>query len=183
MSKPQRGAPREVPALGLATIDPTPWVALLSERFGVAPEVFDAYLWHSPNPKLIAIVARDHEPPLRPAPLSIGLPFLRTNMQHPKMTTGGTLLLGHLATRHTVELNAEQMALYFQRGARIPLLEAQLGACESLGYVIARHHGVTLGQGIYFDANAERDAVLRSLYPKAFTNRVERSALDASSPG
>lgn len=183
MSKLMRGPQREAPPLPLELIDGAPWMALLEERFGIPPRVFDEHVWHQPNRKLVSIVTRDHAAPLRPEPISIGLPFFRTNLTYPKMTTGATLLFGHHATRHVVALRPEQVDPYYMRASQIVLDEAQLGSCESSGYVIVTFDGVVLGQSVYFVAG-EREGVelphrMQSLYPKAFSNNAHRSALGA----
>ncbi len=158
-------------------IDPTPWLEMLDERFGIPATCFEDYIWHQPNAKLISLVHHTHKAPAKPAPISIGLPFIRVKMRFPKMTTGGTLLVGLEATRHVIELDEEQVSAYYSRATHIPLEQAQLEHCDTMGYVIVRHSGVVLGQGFYRPETSEHQACFDSFYPKAAANHSQRSAL------
>lgn len=178
-ASPSRAHDDSVPYLAVEPIDPTPWIALLHERFGMNEEALRAYTWHQPNAQLISLLTPSHQPPARPAPISMGLPFIRTTLRFPKMTTGGTLLVGPLATRHVIDLDEAQLNAYYSRQTYIALRPEQTDLCESMGYVIVKFEGIVLGQGFYRPADPAGDAPanLDSFYPKAFANHAQRSAL------
>lgn len=165
--------------LDIEPIDPAPWITLLHDRFGMDEEALRAYIWHQPNSQLISLLTRSHQPPSRPAPISMGLPFIRTTLRFPKMTTGGTLLVGPLATRHVIDLDEPQLNAYYSRQTYIALRPEQTICCESMGYVIVKFEGIVLGQGFYRPASTqgEEPANFDSFYPKAFANHAQRSAL------
>lgn len=165
--------------LAIEPIDPGPWIAMLHERFAMDEEALRAYVWHQPNAQLVSLLTPSHEPPSRSAPISMGLPFIRTTLRFPKMTTGGTLLVGPLAKRHVIDLDEAQLNAYYSRQTYIPLRPEQTSRCESMGYVIVKFEGVVLGQGFYRPALPEEGepANLDSFYPKAFANHAQRSAL------
>lgn len=158
-------------------IDPAPWLAMLDERFSIPEDCFTDYTWHQPNRKLVSLVHHGHKAPVKPAPISTGLPFIRIKMRFPKMTTGGTMLVGRHATRHVIELEAHQVSAYFSRGTYIELEPDQDARCESMGYVIMMHRGIVLGQGFYRPKTDEQSASFDSFYPKAAANHAQRSAL------
>lgn len=166
----------DTPHASIEAIDPSPWLELLEERFAIPPSAFDDYLMHRPNTKCIHVVARGHEPPLRPEPASIGLPFLRTKMRYPKMTTAATMAFGHLARRHVVALEEAQLDEYLSRQL-VELTPAQEAGLGSRGYVIARYQGLSLGQGLYYPTDARGPARLISMFPGALANNTERRAL------
>ena len=151
-------------------------MASLSERFGFPQDVFSGHTVFEQNSKLIALVADPHRAPRYPEPLASGMPLLRTNMLHPKLTTGAIQSFGHLATRHTVELTPTQLSEFFSRQNVFPQ-PAQLTTCDSTGYVVLTHQGVVLGQGLYRTQTDEFPARIESLYPKSQSNRPDRCAL------
>lgn len=159
-------------------IDATPWIELLTERFGFPEGTFDAFIWHQPNRKAISLVNSGHQAPSKPEPSAIGMPFLTTKSRYPKMTTGATLAFGDAATRNIIELTEAQTDKYFSRQC-FPIDPSQTKDCTGMGYVIARFEGVTLGMGLYRPARDELEPQLDSLYPKAHANHAGRSALGA----
>ncbi len=158
-------------------IDSAPWITLLNDRFGIPTESFESYRWYQPNRKLISLLNTSMQPPRRPEPISMGLPFIRINMKYPKLTTGGTLFVGPLATKNVVELTEEQVNSYYSRAMYIPLTEEQTTRCTTMGYIILSFQGIILGQGFYRPKSEEEDANFDSFYPKAFANHAQRSAL------
>lgn len=161
----------------LDAIDATPWLARVEERFGIPAEAFDGYVLLQQNRKTLALANADQRPCASPAPLSIGLAFMHTDMLFPKLTTGATLMFGHLATRNVIELTEEQATLFLQRQPISPAGE-QLQRCTSKGYVILTIDGVTLGQGLW-RPDGEPPHV-ESFHPKA---RALHTSRDAFSTG
>lgn len=159
--------------------DEARWWSLLEERFGLRQDMFPDFMLYAPNQRALSLIARDHALPTQPAPMSAGLPFLHTNMKYPKLTTGATLAIGHLATRNVLELEPAQVDAFFRREPVTPTSEQEAGL-EGPGYVIARHQGITLGLGLYL---REPYVKVASMFPKSLANGPERSAfLNAKEP-
>ena len=169
----------DAPRLNLEPIDPEPWLAPLRARFGFRAALFDGYAFYRPNVKSVAIAAAGFAPPVGAA--SIGLPFLRTNMTFPKLTTGATRQFGASASIHRIELDADQLDAYYARDC-FDLRRDQLGACDSLGYAVALFEGIALGLGMY---RPEREAMaprLDSLFPEG-AREPRRAARDRARGG
>ena len=94
--------------------------------------------------------------------ISVGIPFLRFRMAHPKLTTAGAMLIGHLATRNIVELNAEE-ALDFLQCKLIKIGDDSIIECDQKGFVIARCDGVVLG--VAFHELDDEGRWLKGLFP------------------
>lgn len=148
------------------------WWSLLEGRFGLRQDMLPGFMLYAPNQRSLSLISKDHALPTAPPPLSAGLPFLRTNMKFPKMTTGATLAVGHLATRNVVNATRDQVDNYFRRQPFTPTPE-QCEALDGVGYVIVRHEGVTAGLGLYL---VEEEPKVASMFPKSLANGPERSA-------
>lgn len=150
-------------------LDPVPWLQLLEGRFGIPAAVFADFVLFRQNAKYIALVARDHLPPAEPSPTSTGLPFMRTALRYPKLTTAAAMLFGHHATHNYVDLDRAQAEAYMSRET-LRLDAAQTQACTDTGYVLARHEAVTLGLA-FFRLEENQGGPLESLYPKVWAGQ------------
>ena len=146
-------------------VDPSPWLRVLEERFGIPPEAFADYTFLRTGKQGIRIVSRDHRPPLRPAPDAVGMLFMHTKGRFPKWTTAAVLTFGHLATRNVVEVTRRQLEAYLRR-EDISLGREQAAACSGRGYVVLRHQGVTVGLGLFHPDNG--GGTVASLFPKGW---------------
>jgi hypothetical protein len=154
------------PPSAFEPIDPAPWLALLEERFGIAPGTFDGYVLFRTSRKYISIRPVSHLPPARPRPQSVGLTFLKTSLRFPKLTTQAAMTFGHAASRNVVTLGRTAAAAYLQR-TPVPVTPDVLPDGNGLGYVLVRHAGLTLGLGLFKpEAGREDRGVLESLFPK-----------------
>jgi NOL1/NOP2/sun family putative RNA methylase len=140
------------------------WYGATGERFGIAGEVWGRFVVHRANVNGLHLAARDHRPPLRPAPEGVGVAFLKTRLRHPKPSTAAAMLLAAAATENVVELDSEQVRAYLDRET-FPLEARQSEACSGTGYVLVRRCGHGLGVAFY-DADKRS---LRSLFPKRWT--------------
>lgn len=68
-------------------VDPAPYWDQLEARFGLSPSTFDGFVLVRPQSKKLHLAPDDHLPPEHPMPDTVGLPFLRTQMAVPKLTT------------------------------------------------------------------------------------------------
>lgn len=141
-----------------------PWLDILQGRFGLEPSLFDAYHIFRPSRKRVYIVNRDHQPPERPSPDSIGMHFMRVDGRYPKLTTAAAMLFGAHATRNVVDLRPEQVTAFIARQEFV-LDAAQQAQVTDNGYIMLRWRGVWLGQGAYY-ADGHR---VESLFPKAWS--------------
>jgi NOL1/NOP2/fmu family ribosome biogenesis protein len=143
------------------------WFSLLRERFGFPDEVFDALQLAQTSGKYLMAVSSDHLLPAIPEPVSIGMPFIRTQLKYPKLTTAGTMLLGVSATKNVVEATSDQAGRYLARKEFL-LDPEQLDDIMETGYVIVRLRGVSLGVGLCY---VDERRVL-SMYPKLLSRAV-----------
>lgn len=152
-------------------VDASPYVGLMVERFGMAPSVFEPYLFFSPNPDGVWLINRDLEVPSRPEPHVLGMPFFRIDMRYPRPSTNAALKFGAEATRNIVELEEDEVAYALYR--RDVVLGERIEALEGNGYVIVRFRGRSLGFG-YFAPDRERPerGLLKTHCPKAWTSKL-----------
>lgn len=157
------------------------WLAILCDRFGIAPATFDEMLVLRASTKTVDLVSRDHRPPKRPVPDSSGMKCIHTTMYYPKITTQAAMLLGRHATQNIVSLNREQVDAYLHR-RDIEVDTTQTARCTGVGYVMIDHDGHTVGVGFYRpDDETEtmpQAGTIRAMYPKSHALPDEISAFD-----
>ena len=152
-------------------VDASAYVGLLVQRFGMAPELFEPYVFYRPKPDGVWMVNRDLRVPARPEPHTLGMPFFRTDMRFPRPSTNAALKFGAAATRNVVELEDEEVAqALFRRDVALGSRALKL---EGNGYVIVRCRGRALGLG-YFAPHPEMPerGVLKTHCPKAWTAKL-----------
>jgi NOL1/NOP2/fmu family ribosome biogenesis protein len=188
MSGPQPieldSTPGSIPIPGFEIIDGAPWFAILEERFGIAPSFFEAYVIVKPNPKHIYLARRGLLIPERPRPDSIGMPFMRIAMLHPKLSTPAAMALGPMATRNAIDVERDQLDAFIQRRTLWPS-QAQLEQCTGPGYVIVRHEQFALGIGLLRFPRPDAEDVrpfVESMFPKGWAMVGERSAFSSDGP-
>ena len=135
-------------------------LTLLQDRFGLKVSGFDPYQFFISSSGIIHVIARDHIPPMIPDRV-MGLPLIYTTMRYPKITTNGAMAFGHLAEKHVIELEPEQMKAYLCRKT-FSISDGQAASCDSDGYVILRYEGIALGVGFYNHSLSQ----VASLFPK-----------------
>lgn len=164
------------PALSdvVEVVDPVPYWALIEERFGIPPAVFDGWALVRPQSKKLYLVPEDHAPPARPTPETVGLPFLRVKMKYPKLTTAAAMQFGRHATRNVIEATAAQAAAYLTRQPFSASAEV-LARCTGRGYVLVRHAGWTLGVG-FLAPGEDGGGTVRSMFPKGWAREAEALA-------
>lgn len=113
----------------------------------------------------IYVLSADFQPATLPKADAMGLFVLKTHMQHPKLTTAGARLWGHLAQQQYVELDAKQLQHYLQR-EDIDVPFNQTESCHKTGYVIVRHQQIGMGLGLLMNSILPGHWKLRSLFPK-----------------
>lgn len=151
-------------------VDPVPYWTQLKTRFGIPPSTFDGYTLVRPQSRKLHLVPKDHRPPQRPTPDTVGLPFLRVQMAVPKLTTAAAMQFGQHATRNVIDATAGQTEAYLARDAFAPSPD-QLVPCTARGYVVVRYSGGGIGIGFLEDDPATAPAV-RSMFPKGWTRGV-----------
>jgi hypothetical protein len=146
------------------------WLEVLEKRFGMPCDGFDDYTFFQRTARDLRIVNGDHRPPLEPKPESMGMVFMRAQSRFPKITTAAAMVFGGVATRNTIDLDAEQIQAYVQR-QDVHVRGDQLKSCTGIGYVLVRHQGVDFGVAFYVPEERDEGARLQSLFPKAWAIR------------
>lgn len=113
---------------------------LMESRFGIPPAAFENVSFYRKGRNVWAFSLPDI-PDLRCE--SVGLRFLSVRGKVPKPTTYALQLFGHLATKNSVDLSAEE-AEKFMAGDR-----QRLEAGVEDGYVVVSYRGGVLGCGLY----------------------------------
>ena len=113
---------------------------LMESRFGIPPPAFEDVSFYRKGRNVWAF-SLPEIPDLRCE--SVGLRFLSVRGRVPKPTTYALQLFGHLATKNSVDLSADE-AEKFVAGDR-QILEADLED----GYVAVSYRGEVLGCGLY----------------------------------
>jgi NOL1/NOP2/sun family putative RNA methylase len=149
------------------------WLEILEQRFGMPRDGFDGYTFFQRTARDLRVVNRDHRPPLKPEPESMGMVFMRAQSRFPKLTTAAAMVFGGEATRNRIDLDGQQIQAYVQR-QDVRVREEQLRSCTGIGYVLVCHQGVDFGVAFYVPE--ERDdrgegARVQSLFPKAWAVR------------
>jgi hypothetical protein len=72
-----------------------------------------------------------------------GIRFLRVDMATPKLTSVAIPLVGHLATRHVVELSAAEITAIRQR-KDIEIHQYRIDGYTRSGFIILRFRGVSV---------------------------------------
>ena len=143
------------------------WMELVEERFGVGRKAFSGWRFHQPNRKYLFVTPRDHERISVPEPVSDGLPFIRTSLRYPKLTTAAARIIGPKASKNVVPATVEQTEAFVSREEFV-LNNAQAANLTGTGYVLVTHRGMVLGVGIYFE-NGFR---VTSMFPKVLARAV-----------
>ena len=130
-------------------------------RYGITMDLLDTYRFDTHRRKYISIY-RTPEGFDADKSISVGIPFLRFRMAHPKLTTAGAMLIGHLASKNIVDLDADE-AIDFLQCNLIKINEDSTIDCDEKGFVITRCDGVILGVGFY--EHDEEGRWLKGLFP------------------
>ena len=134
----------------------------LYSRFGFAKDEIEKYIIIEPNRKHLSFY---HESLSKVSckSESLGISFAKHKQKWPKLTTGATRVLGHLAKKNIVNLNRELANSYMQRNS-FDIDSSSLEACESAGYVIVKYLGNPIGVAML--KFGDKSPYLCSLYPK-----------------
>lgn len=119
----------------------------LRHRFGIPANLLQRYRWIYQNRKTVAVTSSDHDPPVKPSPLAVGMPALKISSTPPRLTTAAALFLGPMATRHRIELETPEQLNRYLSGATFPLSIAECVNCEEAGQVIVCYHSIPIGTG------------------------------------
>jgi 16S rRNA C967 or C1407 C5-methylase (RsmB/RsmF family) len=147
-------------------------VAGMTQRFGLPESSMSQLRLVRRGQRELHAVARSLAPPATPAASSAGIPFAKLGALLPKPTTAAALLLGGLATRNILEVDADQAADYLSLRPVTPRTE-QLASCDRSGFVILRRDGLPLGAGLL-----RKDVgrpVVESTFPHAWVPMSERA--------
>lgn len=143
------------------------WIDRVIDRFGVPRTAFAGWRLHRPNRKYVFAVPNDQQNTEKPPPVSNGLPFMRTNLRHPKLTTAAARIIGPHAVKNVVDATPLQAEKYVSR-EEFTLTRDQLTRLTETGYLIVRHRSMVLGVGIYFEDGRR----VSSMFPKVLSRAV-----------
>lgn len=141
----------------------------LAARYGLAPELFAPYRLVHRDAALIVAAPRDFLPPATPAVTHLGLPFVRLGLEAPKLSTPSVLHFGTAVRQNVLDIDAEQLAAYFDRDL-MPLRPVNAGQATP-GYVFLRHCGRIVGLALYWPDRETGELILRSQFPKRWQRR------------
>jgi NOL1/NOP2/sun family putative RNA methylase len=152
---------------------PPQYLAMVADRFGLAPADFAPYRLTHSGQRRAYLVNADHGRLTAPAPDAVGMQFMRTRTNYPKLTTAAAIHLGGGATRNFIEMDAAQYGAYVER-REFSVSAAQAGRCDrsATGYVLVRYRGFTLGVGM-FRPSPEGAGTVESLFPKGWAPNGE----------
>ncbi|MBA2663537.1 MAG: hypothetical protein H0U74_14710 [Bradymonadaceae bacterium] len=161
----------------VTVIDAAPCFAMLESRFGIAPHTFAGLCLVQSNPKVVHIVNADHQPPLRPAPDTIGMPFMRIKMIHPKLTTAAVMRFGNAATQNVLASAEKRQIRAFIARQDIEVSAEEAANFTGRGYVLIGYRNMMLGMGFYapYDRPGQTVGVVQSLFPKAWSVASDRN--------
>lgn len=145
------------------------WINLIFDRFGIPRNVYADWRFHEPNRKYLFVTPADHEPISEPEPVSDGMPFIRTALRFPKLTTAASRVVGPHASKNVVDATAEQAQAFVSR-EEFTLSDTQLDLVTETGYILVRHRDMILGVGIYFEDGRR----VSSMFPKVLSRAVRR---------
>lgn len=145
------------------------WIDLIFDRFGIPRDVYANWRFHEPNRKYLFVTPVDHEPISEPATVSDGMPFIRTALRFPKLTTAAARVVGPHASKNVVDATAEQAQAFVSR-EEFTLSDAQLDLLTETGYVLVSRREMILGIGIYFEDGRR----VSSMFPKVLSRAVSR---------
>ncbi|MEM6648196.1 MAG: hypothetical protein AAF730_18290 [Bacteroidota bacterium] len=141
-------------------IDPAPYLALVCDRFGLPPRLFDGYDLYRATSQTLYLVPADL--PVEPPPLFAGFAFLRDHTRYPKLTTAAAIKYAPHATRNVARLDQPEAQAFLNRETFAFTPEA---TCTGTGFMLVQHGALPLGLAFY---SAEHGTV-RSLFPKAWS--------------
>lgn len=154
--------------------DPLERLAPLLARFGIPRRRLAGLELVPRGRKRLAVYPAGLAPPLEPQPLTVGMPALRADMRHPKLSTAAAMALGRWAQRNRVALTRAQTDAYLTRREVVAGAE-QLAACTGTGQVLVVCEDAVLGVGVLRPA-AGGGGRIESLFPKGWALAEGRSA-------
>ena len=147
---------------------PADILPIISERFGIAPDVFSKYVLFKPGTRGAYLVNRENCPPTMPEPDAVGMLFMKTRVRYPKLSTAASMLLGPNATRNLIELDLRQTHAYLNRQT-IGVSAEQARHCTGKGYVLLKHRGFVLGVGVFWPDEDNQGGTVESMFPKGWS--------------
>ena len=142
------------------------FLQMAADRFGMPPEVLQAYRFFEPGGGKLYLVNHDHQPLAAPPPDASGMLFMRTRVRYPKLTTAAALLLGHAAAQNYVDVDDRQFNAYIGR-QEFAVSAEQSRDCTGVGYVLIRYRGYVVGVGVFYPR--ENGGVIESMFPKGWS--------------
>lgn len=131
--------PRFEPVDGQAIVDK------LVYHFGIAPSVFEGFVWVRPSRRYLVLLSAEADGLETLNPFTAGLPFVRMGMKAPKPTTAAACWLMKHARRNIMNVRAAQAAHFMARRS-FQADPTQQAGCTG-GYVLIRHGAFPLGLG------------------------------------
>ncbi|TNE47862.1 MAG: RsmB/NOP family class I SAM-dependent RNA methyltransferase [Deltaproteobacteria bacterium] len=138
------------------------------ERYGFSPTLQDSLAWTLHGLHNVYTHPKASTPPQQPPVQQHGLLWLRHKTHYSNLSTVAAMTWGQQATRHIVELTAEQRDDFLSR-LTFAVEPHQQIECIEKGLVIVRYNGQSLGTGILRRGSSPHSATLESQFPKAWS--------------
>jgi NOL1/NOP2/fmu family ribosome biogenesis protein len=123
------------------------FLAYLIDRFGLPPDVFNAWILDDAGGRYLHACAFERLPIGLPPLVQAGMPIAQLNKKWPKLKTGAAMLLAPEATAHVIELLKDQVVAYARRET-FPVDRSQIPGRSIPGYVLVKNDDLYLGLGI-----------------------------------
>ncbi len=162
----------------LEAVDAAPYLDALAGRFGIDPEILSRhYRFFRSGGRNLSAVGRALAVPPEVRIRFTGIRILRTSMATPKPTSEAVPLLGSLATRNTIALDAEEIDAV-RRHEDILADANRIRDYRGPGFVIAFFRGIPVALVSARPASEDGDpsvhrVLLRSWYPERRLGTVE----------
>ncbi len=161
-----------------ALVDPAHYFETIQNHFGIDPKTFAGLSLVRANSKILHIVNSDHQPPLRPKPDGVGMPFLRVNMAVYKLTTPAAMRFGNAATKNVLADAPQSLAGAYLARQTFDVSQEQAKNFTGRGYVLIGYKNRILGLGFFWPnsenaeaPNSDPDVAgqVESFFPKAWS--------------
>lgn len=165
-------------------VDAAPYFKSIQDHFGIDPKAFEGLSLVKANSKILHIVNSDHQPPLRPKPDGVGMPFLRVNMAVFKLTTPAAMRFGNLATKNILADAPQNLASAYLARQNFDVSHEQAKNFTGKGYVLIGYQNRILGLGFFWPNSENSHAPnsdpnvagqVESFFPKAWSVADDRN--------
>lgn len=146
--------------------DPKQLLDYIQHTFGIDKNIFNDYVFYRKGRKKLNIVSSDHESwPKRPLVRSVGIPFMKTQINPPKLSTEAACLFGIHAQKNFVQVDKNSLEKYL-KGEEFAISMNNIKTYHERGYVIVKYEDIPCGIG-FLDKILFGKVIIKSMFPKS----------------